>query len=541
MSDREQDMYRALREAMDAMRVHVRKPGAGVTPTNATPTTEVTAVPTLNAAQLSAQQETRERALAALDALGAATVQDDSVEFKGDRFVVPAQFSEDLKQAAQFLVDLDRQENKKFQFGRTFKFRMWDGAAAFDRACKRVFGTAGLGQTIPATMFSKEQPPELRSIAVGPHETLQVSWGTVLMPPLSAEFTLTGTRDPEYGELFHLHVEAPRKMRRRLEAFFDVVQDELVQRSIYRGKAFNSARMPEFMDLSWVNPDAVVYTDEVMAQLEANVWTLLRHTAEVRAAGLPLKRSVLFEGPYGTGKSMACGLTAKTAVENGWTFVQVRPGKDDLLEALSTAKLYAPAVVQVEDIDILAGGDSEEEIARLLDAMDGIGSKGTGVVLIATTNHVGKIQKGVMRPGRLDAVIHIGRLDRRGVERLIRSVIRPESLGDIDYDVVFKSLDGFLPAFVTETCGQAVRYSMARNAGKVGTINTDDICLAGQGLMRQKALMEGATAGVAALPSLDAQFRALMADGARGVVDGAALIDEDGDTVLCGTRLVVDA
>lgn len=479
-------------------------------------------------AESTEQQEITKKVLATLDALGKLTVQDDAVRFEGDLIQLPARFSGNLPAAAAFLLQLHKQEEEKYAFGRSFKYRPWDGAAAFDRACRFVFGTTGLGQATHT--FFGTNPPALISIDVGPGEQLQVPWGRVSMPPLEATFTLDSVTDPEYGPLFTLHVEAPRRNRARLEAFFDVVQTELEQRSIYRGKAFTASVQPEFLDLSWVTNARVIFTEEVETQLTANVWSVLRYTEQMRLLDMPIKRAALFEGPYGCGKSLACGLTAVEAVKNGWTFLQVRPGKDDLFDALTTARLYAPAVVQYEDLDTIAKDGEAEKISALLDALDGIGNKGSGVMLIATTNSVQAIQKAVMRPGRLDAVIHFGGLDRAGTEKLVRSLIPAEKLGAVNYDEVAEAMSGYLPAFMTEAINNAIRYSMIRNDGAPGTIETSDLVNSAAGLRRQLDLMKGAHAGERPRPSIDAALRSATAEEVRRIVHGTEIVDRDGDS-----------
>ncbi len=473
------------------------------------------------------QQEITAQVLKTLDELGQLTVQDDAIRFEGDLIQLPARFSGDLPAAARFLMQVHTQENEQYAFGRSFRFRPWDGAAAFDRACRRVFGTSGLGQATRS--FFGKNPPALISIPVGPHEQLQVPWGKVNMPPLEATFTLDGESDPEYGPLFHLRVEAPRRNRARLEAFFSIVQDELEQRSIYRGKSFTGAVNPEFLDLSWVAAAPMILTEEVEAQLTANVWSVLRFTDQMRLLGMPLKRSALMEGPYGCGKSLACAKTAVEANRNGWTFVQVRPGKDDLFDALKTAQLYAPAIVQYEDLDVIATGGDAEHISELLDALDGIGNKGCAVMLLATTNNVEKIQKAVMRPGRLDAIIHIGALDRAGTERMVRSRIPAEKLGDIDFDQVAAAMAEFVPAFVAEATDNAIRYSMVRNDGTPGAIVTSDLVYSANALRRQLDLMNGAHAGERARPTIDQALRSATAEEVRRIVHGSEIVDRDGD------------
>jgi transitional endoplasmic reticulum ATPase len=207
---------------------------------------------------------------------------------------------------------------------------------------------------------------------------------------------------------------------------------------------------------------------------------------------MPLKRAVLLEGPYGSGKSLAGMLTAQCAVENGWTFILVRAG-DDPYTALKTAALYAPAVVWIEDLDILVAERNRDEVVALLDALDSVSTKGREVIAGYTTNFPDILDKGVLRPGRLDAVIHIGQLDAVGHEMLIKSVI-PTAILDphINYAEVVEALDGYLPAFTVEAAQRAFRYAVARTGGAPDVITTTDLVHAAKGLRPQFDMASGA-------------------------------------------------
>ncbi len=195
------------------------------------------------------QDRIRGEVLSTLEKLGSLSVKDDGIKFEGDNIVLPARFSGNLKSAARFIVQIHDAEETEFGFNRSFKYRPWDGAAAFQRALYRVFGTTGLGKATQ-TMFG-EIPPQYVSIAVGFGKTEQVPWGEVAMPTLDATFDLDSVFDPEYGALFSIHVTAPRKRRKHIEAFFDVVEDELKgsvryrkePRWCYHGKACSGKRL----------------------------------------------------------------------------------------------------------------------------------------------------------------------------------------------------------------------------------------------------------------------------------------------------------
>jgi ATPase family protein associated with various cellular activities (AAA) len=437
----------------------------------------------------SENQRIQDEILATLARLGGLAVQDDALIFQGDKIILPEAMHGRVQEAIDFLEDWQEGQEETYAFGRSFLYRPWDGAAAFDRAMKKVFGTTGIGQKTMS--FFGSHPPQLHTIDVGVGETMQVPWGVVKFSPLKAEFDLASYMDNEHGIVFYLQVEAPKKFRAHITAFFQVVEDELRTGSIYRGKAITAAETPVFLDTSKVDRARVVYSDEAMRQLDANVWSAIRHADTLRKVGLPIKRQVLLYGPYGTGKTLAGMLTAQEAEAAGFTYIQVRP-EDDLFSALKTARLYAPAVVMFEDIDVIKTTKSDG-VAHLLDLLDGITNKGTEVMALFTTNHPENLHKGLMRPGRLDAIVELSGLDANGVRRLVEVTI-PENLrdGDIDWMAVGAAFDGLLPAFAKEAIDRAQRYGIARSGGIPQVITTDDLVGAAEGIRVQVRMMEGA-------------------------------------------------
>lgn len=454
--------------------------------------------------RMSADDARKAAIIGLLGALGATTVGDDSIVFEGDKLILPATFEGNVLGAVDYLKRYHTAMEKHYEYNRTFQYRPWDGANAFHNVMMKLFGSAGLGKNRPETFFSPERPPVMETINVGVDQTTQIPWGEVELPQLDATFGVTGRHDPEMGDLFHLTVDAPKKYKRQIEAFYAMVEKELREHSIYRGKAITGAKSPTYIDTSKVDPDKVVYSEEVMTQLTTNLWSRLRYTEQYRTMGIDLKRAVLVEGPYGTGKTLAGMLTAQEAIANGWTFLLCRSGQDNLFEVLQTAQLYAPAVVWFEDIDVVASNGDEAHISKLLDLLDGVQGKGAEVVAGFTTNFVENLQKGVLRPGRIDAIVHIGELDAGGYQKLIKSLVKPELLGEIDYEKVQNAFAGFLPAFVAEAIKGALAYALTRNAGKLKhvKINTDDLIDSSLALRPQLDLMNGAKEG-ANLPTMD--------------------------------------
>lgn len=439
-----------------------------------------------------AEKATTKKIRAELERLGGTRTSHDSLKFEGKELILPETMN--VKSAISFLQDYQTVEEAPTSFSRTFKYRPWDGAHAVQIALQKLMGTIGIPKAQAGSFFFGPTPPELRTINCGPDETMQVPWGEIYVPLVDGTMVLRGAEHSEYGLIFSIEIEAPRKYAAQIEGLFNLIEMELQDNSIYRGKAFDGQTEPEFIDLSGVNKDVVIYSDEVMTQLEANIWSLLRYTDQMRKLKVPLKRAVLLEGPYGTGKTLAGYLTAQVAEENGWTTIYCRPERDDLHEVIQTARLYPPAVVFFEDVDTIASPteNGADGVTKLLDTFDGINAKGTELLVVLTTNNKEKIHKGMVRPGRLDAVIHIGELDESGIERMIRATVAPETLGDVDFGTIAEAMKGYLPAFVKEAIDRTTRYNIARNNGEITKLTTNDFVEAAEGLTDQLDLMNGA-------------------------------------------------
>ena len=187
--------------------------------------------------------------------------------------------------------------------------------------------------------------------------------------------------------------------------------------------------------------------------IETSILSPIKNEMACRKHNIPLKRGILLEGRYGTGKTLTARVTAKVAVDHGWTFIVIAKA-EGLSAALNAAQRYQPAVVFAEDIDRF-GDRTKESVNDLVNLMDGLIPANAAVMTVLTTNFVEQIDRALLRPGRLDAVVSIDAPDAETVGRLIRHY-GDELLGaDVALGQAGEILAGQIPATVAEVVKRA--------------------------------------------------------------------------------------
>lgn len=441
----------------------------------------------------------KNQALDALAKLGGRMYREADVLWQGNKLIIPEGMS--FSMLRKFIDLREKEDEAAVAFSRTFPYRPWDGGVALDKALEKAFGTV---VHLKQPGVFGPTPPAMITIPTGVDSTVQVPWGPLAVPLLPGmEITPFASNDPEQGQIFGIAAEGPRKYRDHVEGIFTLVEEELAASSIYRGKAFDGKQMPDFLDTDAVDPKKIIFPEETLRQLEASVFAPIEYPEELKALDISGKRAVLLHGPFGTGKTSTAMLVAKKCQEAGRTFVYAVPGRDNLEEVFKTARIYQPSAVFCEDLDNVADMGDGESISSLLDLFDGFQAKGTDILAILTTNYPEKIHKGMIRPGRLDALIHLGPPDAQGVEKLIKLNVPVELLAkSIDWAAVANSMGGedengvmhhYLPAFVAEASQRALRYAIVRNKGeKITEITEEDLVNAGVGLRPQWEMMQDA-------------------------------------------------
>lgn len=371
-----------------------------------------------------------------------------------------------------------------------------EGAFAFMKVLQARYGWA---EPVPRKGFFGDTPPTLVNLEIAHGVQTQVIWGDFKVPGIDGKLTTSITKKNN-RPIFVLSGQVRQRHKAEIKEIADQVRAYVVKNSIYKGKALrlrtddngnpDLATGPGFLDLSRVNPDELTFSQQVAEQVQTNLFTPIENTAKCREYGIPLKRGVLLEGRYGTGKTLTAYVTAKKCEENKWTFIYLdRVG--GLKTAIEFAKQYSPAVIFAEDVDRAVAGERSVEIDDVLNTIDGIDSKGAEIITILTSNHVENINKAMLRPGRLDAVISVLAPDAAAAERLVRIYAR--GLIDINENLseAGRELDGQIPAVIREVVERSKLYAIGHiKEGMPLKLTGRDLAAAARGMKSHLALME---------------------------------------------------
>ncbi len=207
--------------------------------------------------------------------------------------------------------------------------------------------------------------------------------------------------------------------------------------------------------------------------------------------GARIPAGVLLEGPPGTGKTLLAKAVAGEAGVpfysiSGSDFVEmfVGVGASRVRDLFETAKKNAPAIIFIDEIDAvgrqrgagMGGGHDEREqtLNQLLVEMDGFDGN-EGVIVIAATNRSDVLDPALLRPGRFDRQILVGRPDVKGREAILRVHARNKPLADdVDLKVVAQQTPGFAGADLENVLNEAALVAARRNKKKIDASDVDE-------------------------------------------------------------------
>ena len=445
------------------------------------------------------------------DLAGGRVTIESAFEYRSDDSIKIALPSKPKKMktrdAAKALVKQAEAEEELHSYSEDFMCTPPDGAYAFNRVLKDLYGTTPLGKTL-RTMFGR-QLPEMKTVHISPSEVLQVPWGLVQFPALEAEFYLVERRDKDFGWAFQIHGQAKKTFEAEIQGIFLLVHQYLKDNSIYRNTALvgvgghdgNQYVDPEFLNAYSLDRADIIYNTEVYNSLHHGLWGRIKNRELLASIGQKFSTKVLLWGEPGTGKTVGGLITAQICLENGITFIQARWDEDLGMVMKFAEHVGTPAVVAVEDIEKVIENDPRK-MDRLLEIFDGMRTKGREVALLLTSNRPEKLPPSLMRAGRINRMIYVSDLDAEALRRLIDRKIPETQRDDLDYDRLETAFEGFKPSWVVQVLNDAVTASVIRT-GKTGEpLVTDDFVQEAQAL-RPQFEMHRAASDVKETPELE--------------------------------------
>ena len=222
---------------------------------------------------------------------------------------------------------------------------------------------------------------------------------------------------------------------------------------------------------SKVNFTKVAGLEEEKEELEEIV-DFLKNPQKYTGVGARIPKGVILVGPPGTGKTLLAKAVAGEAGVpffsiSGSDFVEmfVGVGASRVRDLFEEAKKNAPCIVFIDEIDAVArqrgtgmgGGHDEREqtLNQLLVEMDGFGVN-EGIIVMAATNRVDILDPAILRPGRIDRQVAVGRPDVKGREEILGVHTKEKPLGeDVDLHRIAQTTAGFTGADLENLMNEA--------------------------------------------------------------------------------------
>ncbi len=258
------------------------------------------------------------------------------------------------------------------------------------------------------------------------------------------------------------------------------------------------ATKPETVKASKTKPvlwDEVQGVDAAKDEL-LDVAAWLRDPDRFAALGAQPPRGVLLFGPPGTGKTMlARAVAAQAGVDffsaSGSSFVEMFVGRGAarIRRLFKEARKSGRAVIFIDELDAIGGarssgggdgGTSEREQAlnQLLVELDGFERDPGTVIVLAASNHVDKLDRALLRPGRFDRQVLVSPPDREGREAILRAHSKGKPLGpDLDLTDVARKTTGMTGAQLANALNEAAIIAGRAGRGWIARVDLDEALL----------------------------------------------------------------
>jgi hypothetical protein len=294
---------------------------------------------------------------------------------------------------------------------------------------------------------------------------------------------------PEYGHN-HVSVQIMSTDAAAAPRAVTEIRASALERNVFRGQVLSFGQevfghgqtLLQFHRRPTLTADQLILSPGTLAEVQRQVVEVARHKSRLLAAGQHLKRGLLLYGPPGTGKTHTVRYLTSSLVDT--TVIQLTGNALHLIaEACSVARALQPAMVVIEDVDLIAEdrgmhpGD-HPLLFQLLNEMDGL-AEDADVVFVLTTNRADLLEPALAaRPGRVDQAVALELPDadaRRALFELYRGQLSVDTSG---LDDVLARTEGVTASFLKELLRRAALLAATRDGDGELAVSADDLSAA---------------------------------------------------------------
>jgi hypothetical protein len=303
-------------------------------------------------------------------------------------------------------------------------------------------------------------PPEYAPVDVGDKTISCLKSGLVLLEADGDPVAVLLGSQEDHGEGGGILLQAMSPRRETAEAWLARLRDLMREHNVYRGKVlafggdhpFRPAPL-SVRSLPAVPRDRIVLPERALAQIERHTAGLARHRERLRASGRHVRRGLLLHGAPGTGKTLSVMYLAGLMPERT-VILLTGSALGAIGAACSLARSLEPAMIVIEDVDLIARDRSRFEASpllfELLNAMDGL-DEDADIIFVLTTNRPQSLEAALAsRPGRIDLAVELPLPDAPARRRLFELYGAGLTLDVPDWEPVVAATDGTSPAFIRE-------------------------------------------------------------------------------------------
>ncbi|NBO93912.1 MAG: 26S protease regulatory subunit, partial [Planctomycetia bacterium] len=260
-------------------------------------------------------------------------------------------------------------------------------------------------------------------------------------------------------------------------AVLNKLQEAITKDTIYKGRTiyleedrFGGDIIIRFQQMPPASRDALVLPEAIMTVVERNVIGMIKHAETLRQSGRSTRHGVLLHGPPGTGKTLLLRYLAASLPSH--TVILMTGRQEGLVrESCQLAKILAPALVILEDVDLIATSRETNRcpvlLHDLMDEMDGLGTKAE-VIFLLTTNRPEELESALSaRPGRIDQAIEFPLPDDDCRLRLFRLYGKGLDLSAVNLEQWVARTENVSPAFIEELLRKSALMAAERGENEV--------------------------------------------------------------------------